>query len=115
MTEGGQQSDFLRCGWLMKMGLRHKALKKRFFVLTKDKITYSKTVKSSKPQGTILISEVVNVEAASDEEVSSNKYLQGASNIFKIITKDRTFMCSAETSVEMNAWISVIENVLRPS
>ncbi len=97
------------------MGLRHKALRRRFFVLTKDKITYSKTLKSTKPQGTIPISEVTHVEYATEEETASSKYLLGTPNIFKIVTKDRVFMCAAETSVEMNAWISAIEKVLHPS
>lgn len=82
MAEDGQQYDLLHRGWLMKMGLHHKALRRRFFVLTKDKIAYSKTLKSTRPQGTIPISEVIRVEYATKEETTASKHLLGVSNIF---------------------------------
>lgn len=115
MAESVQKYDFLHRGWLMKMGHRHKALRKRFFVMTEDKIIYSKAIKSTKPQGVILISDITHVDPVPEEETSSNKYLLGAQNVFKIVTKDRVFICAAETSVEMHAWIGAIEKVLQPS
>ena len=97
------------------MGLRHKALRKRFFVLTKDRITYSKGFNSTKPQGTIFVSDIKSVETAVTEETANNKYVVSKENVFKIVTESRIYICVAETSVEMNAWIDAIIKVLRPS
>jgi len=110
-----QQVSFgvMKQGYMEKLGAQHKALRKRWMVLLEDRLVYSKRPDSDKPQGSVMLHEVIEAATATAYDIGRHRALQACTNVWKITTPKRTFFLVAETRAEMNVWIDSVRAALR--
>lgn len=89
----------LKSAYLMKKGGKHRAWKKRWFVLKPTRLCYYKNDKEYELLGMITLDQL--------EFVSSVEHKK-RSNSFAIVTKKRTYYVQAPDQTELQGWTSSI-------
>ena len=92
-------------GWIMKQGGKIKSWKKRWFILNGLNLNYYDK-KGGKEAGSI------NLKTASEVSLAPDCKKQPA---FKIVTPDRTYYLSTESSQEASDWIKAIGEARKDS
>lgn len=103
-----------KMGWLNKRGGRIQTWHKRWFVLTGDMLFYYKCPQDSRPTGTIPLAGN-NVCRHQDDMRQPNSYkfeIVAGSGKNYITTTHDSYMISAETAEEANAWVASIKRAL---
>uniref|UniRef100_A0A8D3ANX0 Pleckstrin homology domain containing, family H (with MyTH4 domain) member 1 n=1 Tax=Scophthalmus maximus TaxID=52904 RepID=A0A8D3ANX0_SCOMX len=92
-----------KSGYLLKMGSRVKAWKRRWFILRNGEILYYKSPSDviRKPQGQIELN-------------SSCSIVRGeGAQTFQLITEKKTFYLTADSPNILEEWIRVLQNILK--
>ena len=103
-AEGDSQNSFangreidLCSGWAMKRGKVNRAWKKRYFVLTRDALSYYKSPGETQPKGSI---DVVGISA-----ISRSRDAQSPEFTLEIVTFARVFFVRAYTERDLIMWL----------
>ncbi|KAJ1103873.1 hypothetical protein NDU88_001294 [Pleurodeles waltl] len=102
-TDGICNEPLEKSGYLLKMGSRVKAWKRRWFVLRNGEILYYKSPSDviRKPQGQIELN-------------SSCRIIRGeASQTFQLITDKKTYYLTADSPNILEEWIRALQSILR--
>uniref|UniRef100_A0A8D3CTI4 Pleckstrin homology domain containing, family H (with MyTH4 domain) member 1 n=1 Tax=Scophthalmus maximus TaxID=52904 RepID=A0A8D3CTI4_SCOMX len=97
------QETLEKSGYLLKMGSRVKAWKRRWFILRNGEILYYKSPSDviRKPQGQIELN-------------SSCSIVRGeGAQTFQLITEKKTFYLTADSPNILEEWIRVLQNILK--
>ncbi|XP_072769846.1 pleckstrin homology domain-containing family H member 1 [Nerophis lumbriciformis] len=92
-----------KSGYLLKMGSRVKAWKRRWFILKNGEILYYKSPSDAvrKPRGQIELN-------------SSCRILRGeGAHTFQLLTEKKTFYLTADSPNILEEWIRVLQNILK--
>jgi len=89
-------------GYLHKRGGIFKGWKKRWFVLKDSKLYYYSSQKTDSPKG--VITDVLKV----DKHPSKDKDF-----CFSIYSPKRTYLCSADSSYDLEAWLEKISTIIK--
>ena len=106
----------LFAGHLYKKGKKHKAFKRRGFVLRMDGITYADSLQPmdvADPNGVIAVADIVAVQPGTPLSAKAAKKMGGSNPnaVFDIVTSSRTYVCLAHTTRDRDLWISKIDAV----
>ncbi|XP_072031714.1 pleckstrin homology domain-containing family H member 1-like isoform X2 [Amphiura filiformis] len=102
-AENIKKETMEKSGWLTKLGGRVKSWKRRWFVLKNGELRYYKSQNDTnrKPRGQVPLD-------------SMCKILRSEGSLtFELVTAKRTYYLTAESSILMEEWIKVLQNVLR--
>eukprot|EP00002_Diphylleia_rotans_P028254 TRINITY_DN5700_c0_g2_i1.p1 TRINITY_DN5700_c0_g2~~TRINITY_DN5700_c0_g2_i1.p1 ORF type:complete len:1097 (-),score=216.38 TRINITY_DN5700_c0_g2_i1:583-3873(-) len=94
----------LKQGYLSKLGNKVKSWKKRWFVLTNEKISYHTNASETEPLGVIHLKDIQSIMEASDLETAKQ-------NTLKVATPNRAYLFTAETREDFEEWLSTLRAV----
>ena len=106
------KQDFIKAGWLTKMGggtstLGRKNWKRRWFTLKGGELHYHPSEDDdAEVLGIIDVQHCDEVSNSGEEDLSVKK-----ENAFAIKTSKRTYFCYADTPEEANEWVAVLRAV----
>ncbi|KAJ3238792.1 hypothetical protein HDU81_007181 [Chytriomyces hyalinus] len=94
----------LKSGYLKKKGEKRKTWKTRWFVLRTTKLAYYKNEKEY---------ELLNIIPLQNITTVADVDLQRRSNVFGLVTRERTFYFQASGPTEMESWIFLMREAQR--
>eukprot|EP00118_Oscarella_pearsei_P001354 m.7242 g.7242 ORF g.7242 m.7242 type:complete len:269 (+) comp18093_c0_seq1:14-820(+) len=99
-----EDDEIMKDGYLQKAGRIFKGWKRRWFILTKDRLLYYKNEASNRSSGEINLQQITVVS-------TSNASSLGAA--FQIKTKSRTFTLAASSEDVRREWMVAVERSMK--